>query len=128
VIYLRPMDPPVTAEDVLRSIDYVDGCFNLHRVDWVHSFLSADGGRLMCWYQAPDAESARLALRDIGSDMSAVWPCRLLGGVTPRDPAVSWVGVLEELTPGDGYDGSDDDIAQRLGLGDDASACRYAFL
>lgn len=128
VIYLRPMDPPITAEEVLRSVDYVDGCFNLHRVDWVHSFLSADGGRLMCWYQAPDAESARLALRDIGSDMRAVWPCRVLGGVAPQSPEVSRAGVLAEVSLGDGYDGGDDEIERRLGLGDDDSACRFAFL
>ena len=128
VIYLRPMDPPVTAEEVLRSVDYVDGCFNLHRVDWVHSFLSADGGRLMCWYQAPDAESARLALRDIGSDMNAVWPCRVLGGVAPRAPEVSRVGVLAAVSLGDGYGGSDDELEQSLGLGNGTTACRFAFL
>ncbi|HLT90124.1 MAG TPA: hypothetical protein VKZ85_04195 [Woeseiaceae bacterium] len=97
VFYLRPVDPPATPEAVLASADEASGCFGLHRVEWTTSFLSADGGRLLCWYRAPDAESARLALRELGSDLAAVWPGKVLGGVAPRDPAVPQVDVLAEL-------------------------------
>jgi hypothetical protein len=73
VFYLRPVEPAATPADVLAMAQEAGGCFNLHRVDWKVSFLAGKGNRMMCWYQAPDAESARLALRQLGSDMNAVW-------------------------------------------------------
>lgn len=97
VFYLRPMDPPVTPESTLASGERAGGCFGLHRVAWMHSFLSEDGGRMLCWYRAPDAESARIALRELGADPGGVWPGRVLGEVEPGHPAVSRVNVLVEL-------------------------------
>jgi hypothetical protein len=131
VFYLRAMDPPATRETVLESRDYAGGCFDLHRVNWVHSFLAADGGRMLCWYLAPDAESARLALRELGSDMSAVWPGHVLGGVEARDAAVSQVDVLAEVPLGESYEGDDEELLQRLGsatTADGTVAFRFAFV
>ena len=73
VFYLRPIVPAITPADVIEMSRHAGGCFGLHRVDWVRSFLSGDGGRMLCWYRAPDAESARIALRQLGSDMEKVW-------------------------------------------------------
>lgn len=56
------------------------GCFDLHRVDWIQSYLAHGGGRMLCWYRAPDAESARMALRQLGSDMNDVWAGAVDGG------------------------------------------------
>ena len=52
---------------------HAGGCFNMHRVEWIQSYLAAGGGRMLCWYRAPDAESVRIAMRQLGSDMSGVW-------------------------------------------------------
>lgn len=73
IFYLRDIEPGTTVADVLEMARESGGCFNLYRVDWRKSFLAADGGRMLCWYQAPDAESARMALRQLGSDLNAVW-------------------------------------------------------
>jgi hypothetical protein len=81
VFYLRPMDPPVKPEDLQGMVEYAAGCFNLHHVDWKHSFLSTDGRRMLCWYRAPDAESARLALRELGSNLHAVWAGKVSGDI-----------------------------------------------
>jgi len=81
VFYLRSIEPPVGPPDVLAMAEGAGGCFNLYKVEWLKSFLSRDGSRMLCWYQSPDAESARLALRQLGSDMNAVWP----GITTPED-------------------------------------------
>lgn len=40
------------------------------------SFLSMDGSQMLSWYRAPDTESARIALRQLGADMEGVWPGR----------------------------------------------------
>ena len=81
IFYLRPVagsSGPVVAADVFAMANEADGCFSLHRVDWAKSYLSADGDRMLCWYTAPDAESARMALRQLGSDMNSVWAGRVL--------------------------------------------------
>src|SRR5690606_20963595 len=89
VFYLRPIAPPVTPGAVLDLAAEAGGCFDLHRVVWTLSFLASDGGRMLCWYRAPDAESARLALKELGSDLNAVWSGRVIGKLSPDDEAVS---------------------------------------
>lgn len=73
VFYLRPLEPPATVEAVFAMAAESGSCFDLHRVDWTESFLATDGGRMLCHYRAPDAESARVALKQLGSDLNAVW-------------------------------------------------------
>src|SRR5262245_63661379 len=70
VFYLRPITPPTNPAGVIEMSKHAGGCFGLHRVDWVRSFLSSDGARMLCWYRAPDAESVRIALRQLGADVS----------------------------------------------------------
>lgn len=96
VFYLRPIDPPLAPEAVQGMVEYAGGCFDLHRVDWKHSFLSVDGARMLCWYRAPDAESARIALRELGSNMNAVWPGTVLGE-GPQAPPISATNFVAEV-------------------------------
>lgn len=127
VFYLRPVDPPTTPEAVLDSVRYAGGCFDLHRVDWTHSFLAADGRRMLCWYRAPDAESARVALRDLGAEMSAVWPGRVIGGVEPRDAAVSLVDVLAEVALDEAPPRDDADLLARLARAASGGGLMFGF-
>jgi len=70
----RNFEPPLAPSDVTaRAAKFVD-CFDIHRVDWVVSMLATDGSRMVCWFRAPDAESARLAMRDSGGATGALWP------------------------------------------------------
>jgi hypothetical protein len=96
VFYLRPVDPPIAPADLEAMSRYAEGCFDLHRVDWLQSFLATDGRRMLCWYRAPDAESARLALRQLGSDMNAVWPGAIIGD-HESGPPLSDAGMLAEF-------------------------------
>ena len=96
VAYIRPIDPPAAPEDVQTMASHAEGCFSLHRVDWVQSFLSGDGGRMFCWYRAGDAEAVRQALRQLGSDMTAVWPVNALEDPTGLD--LSRATVVAEFT------------------------------
>jgi hypothetical protein len=49
------------------------GCFDIHRVAWHGSLLSADGHRMCCWFSAADLESARLALRETVDEAVVYW-------------------------------------------------------
>jgi Protein of unknown function (DUF4242) len=70
----RTFDAPVTASDILQRAPESIGCFELHRVTWRASLLSADGYRLTCCFAAADMESVRIALRQLDADLTHLWP------------------------------------------------------
>lgn len=70
----RDFFPPVSHADLQAAWGGAIGCFELHRVEWRGSLLSLDGRKLVCNFRAPDAESARIALRSGGADIRRLWP------------------------------------------------------
>ena len=54
-------------------------CLEQHRVQWARSFLSSDGRRMLCLYRAPDVESVRLAQREAGLPVDALWAFERIG-------------------------------------------------
>jgi hypothetical protein len=61
VLVTRSFDQPVRFEDLQGLEDEAQDCLQLHRVRFVRTFFSTDGKRMLCLYQAPDAESVRIA-------------------------------------------------------------------
>lgn len=57
--------------EVMEAVDM--GCFKLHRVRMLRSYLSLDGLRMVSLYEAPDAESVRVAQRQAGLPPDRVW-------------------------------------------------------
>ena len=96
VFYLRSMADVVTEEDVFAMAAGAGGCFDMHKVEWEQSFLAHDGQRMLCWYRAPDAESARMALQQLGSDMNTVWPGTVHDAADPDAPTMADANVLVE--------------------------------
>ncbi|MDW7748355.1 DUF4242 domain-containing protein [Halomonas sp.] len=64
----------LSAELVMTLSEAAESCFVLHRVAWQGSLLARDGRRMVCRFRAPDAESARLALRQAGAEITTLWP------------------------------------------------------
>lgn len=52
-------------------------CFDLYRVRAIRSYLMPDGKRLVCVFEAPDAESVRAVLKARQSPPGTVWTCSL---------------------------------------------------
>ncbi len=63
---------PVDDTEVRRLARH--GCLDIHRVEWLRCYLSSDGERKLCHYQAADAESVRFVLRHQGFVDSTVFP------------------------------------------------------
>ena len=73
VLVERSFDAP-EAFDRVHGVEEAKGwCLAQHRVQWVRSFLSADGRRMLCLYRAPDAESVRRAQQEAGLKFDALW-------------------------------------------------------
>lgn len=70
----RDFDPPVSPADLREAWLAGMDCARLHRVEWHGSLLSPEGRKLVCHFRAPDAESARIALRRGGADIRRLWP------------------------------------------------------
>lgn len=74
----RDFDTPMAPSDFGEMASRSMGCFELHRVDWQYSMLAAGGQRLVCWFECPDMDSARIALRSEDGDISDIWPGKII--------------------------------------------------
>lgn len=72
VIVERTYDVPMS-EDEIRAVADEGGCSDLHRVFLRRSYLSPDGLRMICVYEAPDAEAVRLLQRSNGLPYDRIW-------------------------------------------------------
>ena len=74
ILLERSWEPPLSNADMQALATTPHDCFELYRVAWRGSMLSADGRDLVCHFSAPDAESARIALQQEGADVAGLWP------------------------------------------------------
>jgi hypothetical protein len=72
VIVERTLTEPVTVEQVAARLAS-NPCLNAHGVRLLRSLISLDGLRMVCEYEAPDAESVRQANRKSGLVFDRVW-------------------------------------------------------
>ena len=79
VIVERSFSAPDTFERLKAIVDTKAWCLEQHRVNWARSFLSTDGRRMLCFYEAPDAESVRLAQREAELPVDVVWGFQRIG-------------------------------------------------
>jgi Protein of unknown function (DUF4242) len=68
---LRPLEPTETDYRVMDCLGQVNAT-------WLYSLLSADSLRMVCRFEAPDAESVRQAYRRAGGFFSRVWTAQLI--------------------------------------------------
>ena len=76
-------DQPITAE-MLADTRVLD-CLEVRNGKWCYSLLSADRHRMICTFEAADAESVRQAYRQADVGFSKVWTAQVIEpeGVPP---------------------------------------------
>lgn len=75
VVVARGFDEPTTVEAVQAIEDASSWCLEQRQVTFLRTFFSADCKRMLCLYQAPDAESVRQAQKEANMPVERVWPC-----------------------------------------------------
>ncbi|MFN7975873.1 MAG: DUF4242 domain-containing protein [Acidobacteriota bacterium] len=80
IIVERTFDPPVTQEALADVKKKMLPCLQTYRVRWVRSYLSLDRKRMVCEYEAPDAEAVRDVQREAAAPYERVWNADLLEG------------------------------------------------
>lgn len=82
VVVARRFEVPTTVESLQVIEDAAAWCLQLHKVTFLRTFFSTDQRRMICLYQAPDAESVRLAQHQAGMPVERIWACQVFTAAT----------------------------------------------
>jgi hypothetical protein len=78
VVVERTFAEPVVFEEIQALEDRGAWCLEMHRVRFLRTYFSADRRRMICVYEAPDAESVRLAQSKAKMPFDCVWTASVL--------------------------------------------------
>jgi Nickel responsive protein SCO4226-like len=73
IILERLFNEPISHEDYMHMVQQGLDCMPLYRVSWHESLRSSDGTRLVCRFDAPDAEAVRMVARHTSSPKKVTW-------------------------------------------------------
>lgn len=79
-------DVPVTDEGRASWTRSLSPCLEAYGARWTRSSLSKDRKRMICEFEAPDAESIRTAIRTAGLTFDRVWLADVYGPEVPGWP------------------------------------------
>jgi len=74
----RTIEPGTKLADLSRREAAGSWCLDQHHVRFLCTYVATGGGRMVCVYAAPDAESVRIAQRTMGMPVDRIWSARLL--------------------------------------------------
>jgi len=78
IVVERTFDAPLTDADIQAAIARLTPCAKIYNVTWVRSFLSPDKRRMICEYEAADAESVRTVQREASTPFDNAWTAELI--------------------------------------------------
>ncbi len=76
----RSFSPPMTEQELDAVGERMAPCLDLHGVRWLRSYWSEDRSRMICEYEARDAETVRKVQREADAKFERVWPAQLIEG------------------------------------------------
>ena len=78
VLVERSFQDPIDPKEVREAAERGHWCMDLHGVRPLQSYISADRRRMICVFEAPDAESVRKANTTAGLAFDRVWTAQSL--------------------------------------------------
>jgi hypothetical protein len=97
VVVERTFPQPVAFGDIQAVEKRGAWCLEAHGVRFLKSYFARDRRRMICLYEAPDAESVRLAERKAGVPFDEAWSAEVIHHVGPEPDADAI--VVERLLP-----------------------------
>jgi hypothetical protein len=79
IIVERSFQTPMSQQEIDAVGQRIAECLELYRVKWIQSFLSPDRRRMICEYEAVDAESVRNVQQEADARYDRVWIADVLG-------------------------------------------------
>lgn len=77
VIVERRFDEPQAFDEIQAQEDRFAWCLEQHRVQFIRSYFSRDRRRMICEYEAPDAETVRKVQRTANMPFERIWTARV---------------------------------------------------
>ena len=77
LIIEQTFEMPLTDEEHGRLGQRLDKCLEAYGARWVRSYLSTDRLRMICEFEAPDAEAVRTSYRSAGVNFDRAWTAEL---------------------------------------------------
>jgi uncharacterized protein DUF4242 len=81
----QSFDPPITPEQLTDAARRLDRCLEVHGAKWRRSYLSKDRKRMICEFEAADAESVRESARSSGVAFDACWIADVYAAEAPSE-------------------------------------------
>ncbi len=85
IIMEQTFESAMSDEELSVFAKRLDPCLDLRNGTWARSYLSFDRKRMMCEFEAPDAESVREALRSANVPFDRVWSANVFDAVDYPD-------------------------------------------
>lgn len=73
IVVERSFDAPHTEADMQAVSQRMGPCLSAFQVSWKRTVVSADRKRVVCEYEAPDAESVRRLQHEAGAQFDRIW-------------------------------------------------------
>jgi hypothetical protein len=73
LILEKEFDPPLGEVQHEGEAERLDPCLSAHGVRWLRSYVALDRRRMVCEFEAADAEAVRSAFRGAGVSFQRVW-------------------------------------------------------
>jgi len=77
VIVERSFEQPEKIDELQAQEDRFAWCMQQHSVQFIRSYFSKDRRRMICEYEAPDAEAVREVQRTAGMPFDRIWTARV---------------------------------------------------
>ncbi|HEY3054694.1 MAG TPA: DUF4242 domain-containing protein [Thermoanaerobaculia bacterium] len=81
----QTFDKPISPEEMNAMAKRVDPCLEAHGATWVRSYVSADRKRVICEFEAADAEKVRESYRSAGVTFERVWTAQVFSRDNPTE-------------------------------------------
>lgn len=95
VLVERRFRQPVEFEEIQKLEDEGSWCLDAHKVRFIRTFFSRDRRRMLCLYEAPDAEAVRHAEDQARVPYDRAWTCMRLQGTGGIQKAAGEIIVVE---------------------------------
>jgi len=81
----QSFEVPITEDALNAAARQLDRCLEAHGARWMRSYLSKDRKRLICEFDAADAERVRESYRSAGVTFEACWIADVYSRDEPTD-------------------------------------------
>lgn len=81
----QTFEKEMSPEELSVAARSLDKCLEAHGARWMRSYLSKDRKRMICEFEAADAEQVRESARSAGVPFDSCWPADVFSREVPTE-------------------------------------------